>query len=376
MTPDEFFESQRPNSAIKSAIVAKYFAAWSNVMGANSRNWANYEKVLYLDLLSGAGQYDDGTLSTPGEIISIAAEHDFLREKLQIVFNDVDEEVVARLRQTIEDHPKTGLLKNTPHVMNFDVNDVNPGLIKRSEIYPTFSFIDPFGYKALPRKVISSLLKGKGNDLVFFFNYSDVNRAVSNPVMEGNMRDLFGAEPLKALQSVLKDKTPEERKPLIVSSFIKAISSRTNSFALPFGFTMSGTSRESHYLVFMSKSFRGWEIMRDVMIKESNRPGHQLFHLGYSDMNEAQASMFDYLMPAESLPQRILDKYAGTRITRDQLYETDCIGTVFQRKHYNNALYELEKNGQLTIIQSKPKRRRGTYKDVVFKITSKDDFNG
>ena len=62
MVDNQFFEESREQSQIKARIVAKYFWAWANVIIGATRAQTH---IAYVDLFSGPGRYEDGTLSTP-----------------------------------------------------------------------------------------------------------------------------------------------------------------------------------------------------------------------------------------------------------------------------------------------------------------------
>ena len=60
---EKFFEVQKEASRIKSAIVVKYFQAWTRVMVPQVRSKAN-PRLLYIDLFCGPGMYEDESQST------------------------------------------------------------------------------------------------------------------------------------------------------------------------------------------------------------------------------------------------------------------------------------------------------------------------
>ena len=64
MSTDRFFEESQEQSAVKTAIVSKYFWSWAKVIMAQVRTRKD-PKIAYLDLFAGPGRYKDGTQSTP-----------------------------------------------------------------------------------------------------------------------------------------------------------------------------------------------------------------------------------------------------------------------------------------------------------------------
>ncbi|MED3783013.1 hypothetical protein P4533_01185, partial [Geobacillus stearothermophilus] len=57
----EFFVSPREQSKVKTAILTKYFGAWSKIMIPRSKSG----RVAYIDLFSGPGKFETGEHSTP-----------------------------------------------------------------------------------------------------------------------------------------------------------------------------------------------------------------------------------------------------------------------------------------------------------------------
>jgi len=76
MTDSSFFEEQKEQSLVKSAIVAKYFDIWANIIINTQKRYPQYsQKIAYIDLFAGPGRYKDGTQSTPLMILTNAIEN-------------------------------------------------------------------------------------------------------------------------------------------------------------------------------------------------------------------------------------------------------------------------------------------------------------
>jgi three-Cys-motif partner protein len=69
-----FFEERSDQSEVKSRIVAKFFASWSNVIVNTAKRNGRQPKLAYLDLFSGPGRYTDGAKSTPLLIVEKAID--------------------------------------------------------------------------------------------------------------------------------------------------------------------------------------------------------------------------------------------------------------------------------------------------------------
>ena len=147
-----FFEEQREQSAVKAEIVAKYFNAWADVMIGNAQRYEGIEKIAYIDLFAGPGRYKDGAKSTPLLVLERAIQKPELARLLVTMFNDSDPENVQSLRQAIEELPGRESLAHQPQAFCSEVGDDAQQMFERSRLCPTFSFIDPFGYKGLSNR--------------------------------------------------------------------------------------------------------------------------------------------------------------------------------------------------------------------------------
>lgn len=167
------FDFQKEQSAVKTAIVTKYFAVWSKIMKKQCK------KMGYIDLYSGPGKYEDGTYSTPIIILKHIMSDNELAEKVVTYFNDKDEECYKNLKDNIDSLEGIDKLKFYPQVENKEVNQNTADYFGKKHLIPCFSFIDPAGYCGLSMDLIQALGKDYGSDLIFFFNYNDINRGLT-----------------------------------------------------------------------------------------------------------------------------------------------------------------------------------------------------
>jgi three-Cys-motif partner protein len=158
----DFFAEQSDQSEVKANIVAKYFMAWANVMLGVKRQYGRIDRIGYIDLFAGPGRYEDGSKSTPLMVLEKALANRELAEILVTMFNDKDENNVASLRQAIKGLPGLAALKHEPMVYCGEVGADAEAMFKRIRMCPTFSFVDPFGYKGLSRGFIQAMVKDWG----------------------------------------------------------------------------------------------------------------------------------------------------------------------------------------------------------------------
>ena len=105
----DFFDETSEQSAVKSAIVAKYFWAWAKVIIPTAKQSGG--KISYIDLFAGPGRYKDGTKSTPLLVLEKAIADPDLRQMLVSVFTDADPNNTRSLQDAIAALPGVETLK-------------------------------------------------------------------------------------------------------------------------------------------------------------------------------------------------------------------------------------------------------------------------
>ncbi len=144
MATDTFFEESREQSAVKTAIVSKYFWSWAKVIMPQATK-GREKKIAYLDLFAGPGRYTEGTRSTPLLILEKAIEDDQMRQMLVTIFNDVDTNNAQSLQAAIKALPAVEKLKFRPVVQNKEVGAEMVKAFSSMKLVPTLFFVGPLG---------------------------------------------------------------------------------------------------------------------------------------------------------------------------------------------------------------------------------------
>src|SRR5204863_7208253 len=122
------------------------------------------------------------------------------------------------LQSEINALPGIETLKYKPDVRCGEVDEDAERFFNETKLIPSFSFVDPFGYKGLSLKIVNGVIKDWGCDCVFFFNYNRINAGISNPKVEDHMNALFGEDRAAELRNALERKTPAQREALILEN--------------------------------------------------------------------------------------------------------------------------------------------------------------
>lgn len=363
MAGKQFFEDPKEQSIVKATIVKKYFWVWANVIKktVKSRN----DKFAYIDFFAGPGRYEDGTKSTPLLVLEQAIKDADLQKMLVTYLNDKDSNNSQSLKRAIEQLPNIELLKYPPKVTNHEVGEDVVKLFEEKNVIPTLFFVDPWGYKGLSLRLINAILKDWGSDCIFFFNYNRINMGLSNIAVEEHMNALFSKERADELRMKLENLNPDERELMIIEELSKALKGDSKRFVLPFRFRNERGNRTSHHLFFVSKSFKGYEIMKDIMAKESSSSNQGVPSFEYNPADKRFPLLFELYTPLNELEEKLLNKFAGLALTMLDIYSEHSIGTNFIKKNYKNVLFKLEQNGKIKADPPYSKRKKGTFADTV-----------
>lgn len=361
MRPRKFFEERTDQSLIKARIVSKYFWAWANVIMPTARRHGN--KIGYIDLFAGPGRYKDGAASTPLLVLEQAIADPNMSQMLVTMFNDGDTDKSQTLEYEIDSLPGIKKLRHKPSVYNDEVGDNFVKYFDKITLIPSLSFVDPWGYIGLSLKLVNSVISSWGCDCIFFFNYNRINMGLPNELVRDHMNALFGEERANNLRGKLKAMGPNKREAAILEELSHALKEMGGKFVLPFTFKNEDGVRTSHHLIFVSKNVKGYEIMKQIMAKESSSSEQGVASFTYCPADERMPFLFELSRPLDDLQTLLLDKFAGQIGKMIQIYERHHVDTPYIKKNYKDALTNLEAANEISVRP--PANERPTRKGKV-----------
>jgi three-Cys-motif partner protein len=356
-----FFDEQLDQSDAKARIIQKYFYAWAKVITPTAKQMSN--KIAYFDLYAGPGRYKDGSKSTPLLILEHAIADPNMASMLVTLFNDANEDHTSSLQKEIDQLPGVGKLTYKPEVLCGEVGEDAEKFFGETTLVPSFTFVDPWGYKGLSLKIVNGVIKDWGCDCVFFFNYNRINAGLNNDLVRKHMDALFGTQRVTDLRKSLKSKTPGDREALILEELSQAIKAMGGKFVLPFRFKRG--ARTSHSLIFVSKHFRGYEIMKGIMATESSTEDQGVASFTYSPADASTPLLFSLAQPFDKLLKDLPITFAGETLTMRQIYEQHSVDTPYTDKNYKEALRQLEAAGTIAANPPAANRRRDSFANHV-----------
>ncbi len=315
------------------------------------------QQLRYVDLFSGPGHYRDGKESTPLHVLRNVLANTELISRLEPIFNDNDRDSASKLENAVKSLGGIQRLHFAPRFFNKDVDKSLLDSIGLRNDVPTLWFLDPWGYKGVSLTLISSLIQGWGSDLIIFFNYNRINAALDNEVFRPHMEVLFGPERLHKLRLEAHGLQPVDRETCVVEAFAQALKEVGGQHVLPFRFTNEGGKRTSHHLVFVSKHFKGFEIMRNIMAKESSSTDQGVPSFGYNPADQRFPLLFELWRPLDELAEMLIAEFAGCKITMNEIYQRHSVGRRFVERNYKDVLRKLEKEGRIETQPPAGKRR-------------------
>lgn len=174
------------------------------------------------------------------------------------------------------------------------------------------------------------------------------------------MKYLFGETDYNLLIENLKNiKNPHDRELMIINSLSEALKKDGLEYVLPFRFQSQYKNRTSHYLIFASKCFTGYDIMKQIMWKAGEKDGYNVGKFEFiptdSKSKDLQLSLIDmFSCSLEDLKKDLLDTFKGKSILLRNLYKIHGAKGKFILPNYKDVLLELEEKG---IIKCEPSER-------------------
>ncbi len=357
-----FFDEMGEQSLIKATIVSRYFWRWAKIIIATAKNnekkyGRKESRIAYIDLFAGPGRYKEGSKSTPLLVLEEAIKDEDIRQRLLTMFNDKDEANARSLEKAISELPGIERLKHKPLIMNQEIGTEIVKIFEQMKLVPTLFFVDPFGYKGLSLPLINSVLQNWGCDCIFFFNYNRISMGLPKEYVREHMNALFGEENADALREKLELVKADERELVIVETLAQSLKAMGGEYVLPFRFKNARGTRTSHHLIFVSKHFKGYETMKQVMAEESSSHEQGVPSFEYNPATERQPLLFELNRRLDELGDMLLNEFAGQSLTMHEIYEKHSVGRPYIERNYKAVLIELEIAGRIKADPPVEKRR-------------------
>lgn len=181
------------------------------------------------------------------------------------------------------------------------------------------------------------------------------------------MAALFGDDSSERLRLELRPMSPSERESTIVNELAFALKGFGHRFVLPFCFKNESGKRTTHHLIFVSKNFKGYEVMKGIMAQASSSGEQGVPSFVYSPADSRrQQLLFELNRPLDDLRSMLLEDFAGNTLTMKDIYMKHSVDRPYLKKHYKEVLVMLEQDGLVSTSGRKSKRGFADYIRVKF----------
>lgn len=350
----DFFKEKRNASEIKSEILNEYFKAWAAIL-LKGQQYRKIKTLLYVDLFSGPGLYDDGKPSTPIKILNSIyqsqGQHIDFDKAVKTFFNDKSEKLANDLKTNIENLPYYDSITHKPVIAN------EPASQKILEEYlqssnPSLTFIDPLGYNYTQNMLLYSI-KNWGSDLFMLFNFNRIRAAIRNKKVKQNMQGIFESYYDEIIEFYKIEEKPHKREEFIIKTFQKIFEER-GYLILKFKVNFPNKNQTSHYLFFISKVHLAITRAKEIMTK-------------YSDIQEDGVPLFGANLQQDPLFFPSLCKYSVRKLseiilqnrsefnnkTIEELYREHNYNTNYIKQNYKDAIEILLTANKITLFDKK-----------------------
>lgn len=333
----DFFEKQKKHSEVKTRIVTKYFSTWAKILGRKAKS------LTYLDLCSGPGYFEDGKPSTPIRILGAAAnlEDESIRNKLRLMFYEKDKIYADQLRQALSENDSTKRLSNKPIVIQKEVNSEIIDELPIGE--STFCFIDPFGYQGVTNELLESVIENWGSDCLFYLSIAGIRRNIEKDDQLDHLDALLGIKGVETLRGCVRQSKAVLPFHKVVCESLKAAIKRRrggrNTYFLPFAMDADKKKMVSYCLVFLTEHHKGFELMKDIMSKESPTDAEEVPLYCSREISQIELLFNSQL---ESLKSSLLSLHSGFSLSVSEIVK-QCHerGEIFLERNVKRSIREL-----------------------------------
>lgn len=295
--PQETHWRLEPHTRTKHLILRRYLDAWLPMMA----KWNG--RILFIDGFAGPGRYLGGDEGSPLIALRALLDHPHFqrpqpRREMVFTFIEIREDRAAALEQELEQFRANRSIPDWVkyYVSRGEFAEVMTRVLDRLEqeghrLAPTFTFIDPFGFKGVPMAVIARIVQNPRCECLITFMYESINRFLSHPDpdIQAHYDELFGTE---AWRLLLQEEDPDSRRQLIVGLYRRQLVQRAGLQHVRTFEMINRGNRTEYFLHFGTNSLHGLSKMKQAMWRADPERG-QIF----SDLTDTNQMVLLQPMP-------------------------------------------------------------------------------
>ena len=310
-TTGDFYEDFDKGTGIKLDLMSQYLESWMLIFLV--QKW--FRRIKIIDFFSGPGKDDQGADGSPLRILKTLEQifkgkhgNKINDKKIEIVFNDKDQNHISNLKKHINDLPfwaKAHLGTVQIQYKSKDFKSLFNEMEKELRNSANFIFLNQFGVKEVIPRTFKTLFSFNKTDFIFFISSSSFKRFASRPEF-------------KDIDWIDKEKATRE-KPTNIHRFIASEYRKMapeGSYVIPFSIQKKGNT---YGLVFCTKSIRGADEFLRIAWKKNDLNGEANFDI---DNDEKK---------------RQLDLFQGKTLTKIQEFQVDLRNEILNSNIKDNV---------------------------------------
>ncbi len=349
---DYFFWNYEEQTKIKHFVVNEYFDKWIKIVGSRNKD------LFYFDCHGGSGAYIDEDKKIFYGSPVLAAETiekniNSLDRNVQIVIIEQDKKNVDNLKK-IFDSKK---LKVKPFIIEGDFdNQINKILDKNLNMpYPSFFFIDPFGFK-IKFKTLKRIMQMPFHEIVLNFMFNNINRFLIEGI-EGVLNDLFGGNEWKGLVQLQGN----EREKSIVNLFRNKLKTICQ-YVFPYRIAFPNSARTYYYLFHLANHPLACSVMKSAFAK------YNFGKVEYLGKDRIYPTLFDTPeIEQKNISEYLKKEFKNKTIAFDQLISCIIDDVPYLESAIRKALKEMEKKKHIQVERVTSKTNIGlSGKDIIY----------
>ncbi len=163
-------------------------------------------------------------------------------------------------------------------------------------------------------------------------SYNRLYECIGNQRVSRHVDDLFGTERAVSLHECLPGLNPKPREAAILEELAKETKQLGGTYVLPFTFRNAAGTRTSHKLNFVSRHFRGYSKMKDIMAGENSAHDEDVPSLTCSPTAASSQLLFCLARRFGKLRESLLDSFASQEVSFATIYEAHVADQTYVAK--------------------------------------------
>jgi three-Cys-motif partner protein len=338
-----------PHTQAKHEILRRYLGPWYAILSSG------FSRVLYIDGFCGPGRYAGGEPGSPIIALQEAIRNGqrLVHTNLIFLFTDERADRIGHLQQELSSINLPGNFTVSAKPGDFEIELttlLDSPDSQRSEIPPTFAFIDPFGFKGVPYSLVCRLLQRRSTEVFINLAVDSINRFLEHPdpQITNHMVQLFGTTEVLDIASGGGDRIEKLR--LLYQDQLAKCARFVRYFQM-----RGAHDRTVYYLFFASNHPLGHLKMKEAFWQVDPSTGFR-----FSDAtNRNQLVLFAH-DETPKLAQTLRTRFAGDTVMVQEIEGFVKDETAFLPSHMRAALRQLEQAGAIIVnsVKADGKKRR------------------